>query len=160
MPSALFVFSFCYFHPSIHPSIYLHPLIRGRVTEGKLPFSWLHQPALTGVSWSIPSLCGDIVPPPDPHSALWPPPSWTCLEHLPGDATRWHPYQMLKPPQLAPFYAKEQRLYSESLSDDRASHPIPKGDAGHPPEKTPFWPIVSVISFFQSWLTLHDHWWG
>ena len=45
---------------------------------------------------------------------------------------------MPEPPQLALFYAKEQWLYSESLSDDRASHPIPKGDAGHPPEKTHF----------------------
>ena len=50
---------------------------------------------------------------------------------------------MPEPPQLAPFYAKEQRLYSESLSDDRASHPILKGDAGHAPEN-PFWPLVSV----------------
>ena len=45
---------------------------------------------------------------------------------------------MHEPPQLAPFYAKVQRLYSESLSDDQASHPIPKGDAYHPPEKTYF----------------------
>ena len=54
----------------------------------------------------------DIVPPPGPWSARWPPPGWTCLEHLPKEAIRWHPYKMPEPRQLASFYAKEQRLYS------------------------------------------------
>ncbi len=43
-----------------------------------------------------------------------PPPSWTSPEHHCREATRKHPYQMPKPPQLAPFNIKEQRLYSDS----------------------------------------------
>lgn len=37
-----------------------------------------------------------------------------------------------------PFYAQEQRLYSEALPDDWASHPTSKGDPSHPAEKTYF----------------------
>ena len=45
---------------------------------------------------------------------------------------------MPKPPQLAPFHTEEQRLYSESLPDGRASHPISEWDPSHPAEKTHF----------------------
>uniref|UniRef100_A0A8D0AE05 Regulator of telomere elongation helicase 1 n=1 Tax=Sander lucioperca TaxID=283035 RepID=A0A8D0AE05_SANLU len=34
------------------------------------------------------------VPPPSPGSSPRPPPSWTCLEHLPREAPRGHPYQI------------------------------------------------------------------
>ena len=64
------------------------------------------------------SQVGDVIPPPDPRSASGPPPRWTCLEHLSREAPSRHPTQMPEPPQLTPFDAKEQRLYSESLSDD------------------------------------------
>uniref|UniRef100_A0A8C9WWX7 Ig-like domain-containing protein n=1 Tax=Sander lucioperca TaxID=283035 RepID=A0A8C9WWX7_SANLU len=67
---------------------------------------------------AFPGQVGDIIPPPSPGSSPRPPPSWTCLEHLPREAPRGHPYQMPEPPQLAPFNAKEQRLYSELLTDD------------------------------------------
>ncbi|KAI3376923.1 hypothetical protein L3Q82_000021 [Scortum barcoo] len=44
-----------------------------------------------------------------------PPPGGTCLEHLAREASRGHPKQMPKPPQLTPLDVKEQRLYSELL---------------------------------------------
>ncbi|KAI3373072.1 hypothetical protein L3Q82_006339 [Scortum barcoo] len=47
-----------------------------------------------------------------------PPPGGTCLEHLPREASRGHPKQMPKPPQLTPLDAEEQRLYSELLPSD------------------------------------------
>ncbi|KAF1377287.1 hypothetical protein PFLUV_G00199170 [Perca fluviatilis] len=64
------------------------------------------------------------VSPPSLGSFLRPPPSWTSLEHPPPP--RGHPYQMPEPPQLAHFHAKEQRLYSDFLTVDGASHPISK----------------------------------
>ncbi|KAI3369337.1 hypothetical protein L3Q82_007461 [Scortum barcoo] len=52
-----------------------------------------------------------------------PPPGGTCLEHLPREASRGHPKQMPKPPQLTPLDAKEQRLYSELLPSDLSFSP-------------------------------------
>jgi len=48
----------------------------------------------TSSDWGIPrrSQHGDIIPPPGPGSAPWCPPNWTCLEHLPREAPRWHPH--------------------------------------------------------------------
>lgn len=47
----------------------------------------------------------------------------------------WHPFKIYKPPQLAPFYTKEQRLcLVVSLTDDWASHPITRGDTSHSPK--------------------------
>ncbi|KAI3355635.1 hypothetical protein L3Q82_004174 [Scortum barcoo] len=80
----------------------------------------------------------DIVSPACPGSSRRPPPGGTCLEHLPREASRGHPKQMPKPPQLTPLDAKEQRLYSELLPSDRASHPISKGAPSHPAEETHF----------------------
>ncbi|KAL6468581.1 hypothetical protein MHYP_G00221050 [Metynnis hypsauchen] len=54
------------------------------------------------------------------------------------EASRRHPNQMPEPPQLAPLDVKKQRLYSESLPDDRTSHPISKGESRHPAEETHF----------------------
>ncbi|CAI5670118.1 unnamed protein product [Oreochromis niloticus] len=45
---------------------------------------------------------------------------------------------MPEPPQLAPFDAEEQRLYSEPLPDGRTSHPVSKGEASHPSEEAHF----------------------
>ncbi|KAI3355662.1 hypothetical protein L3Q82_004257 [Scortum barcoo] len=42
----------------------------------------------------------DIVSPACPGSSPRPPPGGTCLEHLPREASRGHPKQMPKPPQL------------------------------------------------------------
>ncbi|KAI3354458.1 hypothetical protein L3Q82_018969, partial [Scortum barcoo] len=55
-----------------------------------------------------------------------------------GRRDRGHPKLMPKPPQLTPLNVKEQRLYSELLPSDRASHPISKGSASHPAEETHF----------------------
>ncbi|MEQ2223354.1 hypothetical protein ILYODFUR_035926 [Ilyodon furcidens] len=43
---------------------------------------------------------------------------------------------MPEPPKLAPLDVEKQQLYSESLLDDRASHPISKGEPRHPAEET------------------------
>ncbi|KAI3367910.1 hypothetical protein L3Q82_026737, partial [Scortum barcoo] len=64
----------------------------------------------------------DIVSPACPGSSPGPPPGGTCLEHLPREASRGHPKQMPKPPQLTPLDVKEQRLYSELLP-----RPVTKG---------------------------------
>ncbi|MEQ2255054.1 hypothetical protein ILYODFUR_009835 [Ilyodon furcidens] len=80
----------------------------------------------------------DIVPPACPGSFSGPPPGGTCPEHLTREASRTHPNQMPEPPQLAPLDVEKQRLYSEPLPDDRASHLISKGEPRHPAEETHF----------------------
>ncbi|MEQ2238440.1 hypothetical protein ILYODFUR_033092 [Ilyodon furcidens] len=54
-----------------------------------------------------------IVSPRCPGSSLGSPPSWTCPVLLPGDASAGYPYQMPKPPELAPVNVEEQQLYSK-----------------------------------------------
>ena len=39
-----------------------------------------------------------------------------------------YPHQMPEPPQLAPLNVEEQQLYSESLPDNRAPHPVSKAE--------------------------------
>lgn len=51
------------------------------------------------------------------QSAPCTPPSWTCWEDLPRETPKCHPYEMPEPPQLAPFYTKEQELHSEPIMD-------------------------------------------
>ncbi|KAF7645560.1 hypothetical protein LDENG_00201930 [Lucifuga dentata] len=45
---------------------------------------------------------------------------------------------MPEPPQLTPFDAEEQRLYSESLPNVQASHPVPETEPRHPTEEPHF----------------------
>ncbi|KAF7657877.1 hypothetical protein LDENG_00020730 [Lucifuga dentata] len=73
-----------------------------------------------------------------PGPAPEPPSSWTCPVDLPWEMAGGHSYQMLKPPQLTPFDAKKQWLYSESLPDISASHPIPEGEPRYPVEEPYF----------------------
>ncbi|XP_060798521.1 class I histocompatibility antigen, F10 alpha chain-like isoform X2 [Neoarius graeffei] len=80
----------------------------------------------------------DIVPPACPGSSPGPPPGGTCLEHLPREASRRHPKKMPEPPQLIPLDVEQQRLYSELLPNDCASHPISKGAPSHPAKETHF----------------------
>ena len=80
----------------------------------------------------------DIVSPTCPGSSPGSPPSGTCPEHLTRQASRRHPNQMPESPHLTPVNAEEQRFYSEPLPDDRASHPISKGEPRHPAEETHF----------------------
>ena len=61
------------------------------------------------------------------------------------EASRRHPDQMPEPPQLAPLEAEERRFYSELLPDDRASHPISKGE---PAEKAHFGRLYSQSRSF------------
>ncbi len=55
--------------------------------------------------------------------------SWKCPENLRRKVPRKHPDQM--PPQLAPFNAKEQRLYSELPLDVWVPYFISKGEPSH-----------------------------
>ncbi|KAI3375867.1 hypothetical protein L3Q82_004138 [Scortum barcoo] len=101
----------------------------------------------------------DIVSPACPGSSPRPPPGGTCLEHLPREASRGHPKQMPKPPQLTPLDAKEQRLYSELLPSDRASHPISKGAPSHPAEETHFgrlYPRSCPFGHYPKFMTIGE----
>ncbi|XDV11088.1 hypothetical protein PO909_000118 [Leuciscus waleckii] len=91
-----------------------------------------------GDTKAFPGQPGYIVPPACPWSSSGPPPVGTCPEHLPGKATRRHQEQMPEPPQLAPLDVEEQRLYSELLPSDRASHPLSNGSPSHPVENAHF----------------------
>ncbi|CAM4567741.1 unnamed protein product [Leuciscus chuanchicus] len=91
-----------------------------------------------GDTEAFPGQPGDTVSPACPRSSPGSPPSGTRPEHLPGKASRRHPEQMPEPPQLTPLDVEEQRLYSELLQSDRASHPISKGSPSHPAEKAHF----------------------
>lgn len=45
---------------------------------------------------------------------------------------------MPEQPQLVHLNVEKQRLYSELLPDDPASHPVPQGEPGHPAKETHF----------------------
>ncbi|KAI3356042.1 hypothetical protein L3Q82_017314 [Scortum barcoo] len=95
-----------------------------------------------------------------PGSSPRPPPGGTRLEHLPREASQGaSEIAMPKPPQLTPLDAKEQRLYSELLPNDRASHPISKGAPSHPAEEeTHFGRLYHPRSCpFRSLPKVHDH---
>ncbi|KAG1926104.1 hypothetical protein F2P79_025073 [Pimephales promelas] len=96
----------------------------------------------------------ETVSPACPRSSPGPPPSGTYPEHLPRKASRRHSEQMPEPPQLTPLYVEEQRLYSELLPSDRASHPISKGPPSHPAEKAHFGRLYPGSCPFG-----HDHRW-
>ncbi|KAI3368147.1 hypothetical protein L3Q82_007809 [Scortum barcoo] len=102
-------------HPSIHPSIHLDPGLGHRGSS----LSRDAQTSLTprhflqlfrGDPEAFPGQLRDIVSLACPRSSPGPPPGGTCLEHLPREASRGHPKQMPKPPQLTPLDVKEQRL--------------------------------------------------
>ncbi|CAM4549908.1 unnamed protein product [Leuciscus chuanchicus] len=134
-PAAMqqFGISFVCACPSIHPSIFFR--LSGAGSRGQqskqgcpdfpLPRHFLQ--LFRGDTEAFPGQPGDIVPPACPRSSPGSPPGGTCLEHLPGKASRRHPEKMPEPPQLAPLDVEEQRLYSELLPSDQASHPISKG---------------------------------
>lgn len=69
-----------------------------------------------------------------------------------------HPNQVLKLTQMAPFNAKEQQLYSESLADVRSPHPVSQAESRHPTEGGACRQFVSVISFLWSLPTAHEDW--
>ena len=61
---------------------------------------------------------------------------------------------MPEPSHLPPLDAEEQTLYSEPLPDDRASHPISKGEPRHPAEEAHFGRVL-VYSVTQKDLGPH-----
>ena len=75
------------------------------------------------------------------YSAQRPPPGETCPQQLPKEASGGHPNEMPQPPQLAPFEAEEQWLYTKpsELTEDRVPHPTPKGEPSHLSGEANFW---------------------
>ncbi len=129
---------------SIHSSIFFRLSgagSRGQQSKQRCPDFPLPRHFLQlfrGDTEAFPGQPGDIVSPACPRSSPGPPPGGTRPEHLPGKASRRHPEQMPEPPQLTPLDVEEQRLYSELLLSDWASHPISKGAPSHPTEKAHF----------------------
>ncbi len=129
---------------SIHPSIFFRLSGAGsrgqqskqRCPDFPLPSHFLQ--LFRGDTEAFPGQPGDIVSPACPRSSPGPPPGGTRPKHLPGKASRRHLEQMPEPPQLTPLDVEEQRLYSELLPSDWASHPISKGAPSHPTEKANF----------------------
>ncbi len=60
---------------------------------------------------------------------------------------------MSEPLQMAPFNTKEQRFYSESLTDDQTSHLVSEGDGSQPPEGT--FSMACIHDLILS--IIHDH---
>ena len=130
----------------LHPSSHCPPLIRGQVAEESRSSRALQ--ASFSPSNTLQLLLGDpeafpgqkryIIPPAGSGSASASPPSRTCPENLERQAPGRHPDQMPEPPQLTPFDAEEQRLYSELPPDVWAPHLISKAEPSHPPEETQF----------------------
>ncbi|MED6271780.1 hypothetical protein CHARACLAT_023791, partial [Characodon lateralis] len=65
---------------------------------------------------AFPGQSRDRVPPACPGPSPGPPPSGTCLEHLPREARWRHLIKMPVPSQLTPLDVEEERLYSELLT--------------------------------------------
>ena len=95
-----------------------------------------HSPAPPGGYWSVPQPKGTY----NASSE-----SWVCSrassqldvpENLQSAASRRHPNQMPEPPQLTPFIAKEQWLYSEFPLDGWAPCLISKAEPSQPPKET------------------------
>lgn len=102
---------------------------------------------------AFPGQCRDIVCLSSPRSASWPSTSWMWLEYLPRGMPRWYPYKMSKQSQLAIFYAKEQQLCFEPLTDDWVFKPIPKGDTSQSHEIAHFG-CLYLISLVMTLLSL------
>lgn len=117
---------------------------RGQIQTQKL--DWLNSPCFLLIINALQCFCQsrNAISPLSPRFAMWPLPSWMCLEHLPKEMLRWHWYEMPEPHQLAPFYAKEQQLYSKA-SPIKASHPITNGDLSH--TQTHAWHLFLILFF-------------
>ncbi len=135
---------YIYIYISIHLSIFFRLSgagSRGQQSKQRCPDFPLPRHFLQhfwGDTEAFPGQPGDIVSPACPRSSPGPPPGGTCPKHLPGKASMRHPEQIPEPPQLTLLDVEEQRLYSELLPSDWASHPISKGAPSHPTEKAHF----------------------
>ncbi|KAF7649936.1 hypothetical protein LDENG_00133850 [Lucifuga dentata] len=94
-----------------------------------------------------PGQMGYVIHPMCSGSAPGSPPSWTCPEYLQREMSRRYHNQMPKPPQLAPFNAKEQKFYFEPLRDFRTPYPMSEGEPSHPSKK---------INFSRLYLRFHS----
>ncbi len=81
---------------------------------------------------------GYVTPSACSGSALWSPPSWTCLEYLHREAFGRHQNKMPEPPQLTLFKVKKQWFYCELLLDVWASHSVSQGEPRHLVKETYF----------------------
>jgi len=135
----------------VHPSVrcLCHcPLIQGQVVKAvgsgekpRHPSSQRHSPSPPGGSQDVPRPEGIY----NLKREFWvcprASPRRTCPKNFQREATRTHPNQMPEPPQLSPFDAEEQRLYSEFPPIGLAPHSISKATylAQLPSEGNPLW---------------------
>lgn len=90
------------------------------------------------------------------------PPHRTCLEHLPKEASRGHPEQVLGSSQMTPFEATQQHIYSEILPNDWASHRVSEGSPSHPTEETYFghlYPRSCPFTHYAKFMTIASVGW-
>lgn len=66
---------------------------------------------------ALPGKMGNVIPPASPEPTPGPSPRWMCPEHQYRDVCQWRPNQILKPPQMSPFKAKDQEPSSEINMD-------------------------------------------
>lgn len=99
-----------------------------------------------GISRRSPGQQIDIIP---PGSALGSLSCWPSLEHFHRKASMTHPDQMPKPPQLAPLNGVDQKRYSESLQDVRASLPVSQGQPRHNRK------LISITLYPQTYFFSH-----
>lgn len=71
----------------------------------------------------------------------------------------WHPYQMTKPPQLNPFYAKEQCSFLSRWSHFWLISLLTLSLWEKPTTllKNKFWSLIFLILSFHSWSSVHDY---
>ncbi len=118
---------------SIHPSFFrrfLGPFTwqQAKQDSPDVPLSSSVFQLLLGDPEVFPSQMRYVIYPACSGSTLRSLTSWTSIRRHP----RRHPDQMLKPPQPAPFYVTEQRLYCELRPDIWAPYPISKGELRRP----------------------------
>ncbi len=125
----------------IHPysSTYLGPG-RGGSRQSEVVQTSLSPAMFSSSSWGI-LRCSQTrwdtqyISPSCSGSTMGSPTSWTYPENL---QKKTDPDQLPETPQLAPFDAKKQQLYSGLPPDAWAPYPVSKGEHSHPTEETHF----------------------
>ena len=149
----------CKFHPSIHPSIHLHPLIRGRVAEVAVPAGSPEPPFSRATSarsdWGIPRLSQASV-------EIYSPSTWSSVYPVASSQLDVPGTPPEGGEQVASLPDAQTTSTGSSLHKGAAALlRVPPGWPSFSPypyvrRRPPSWgnplrPLVSVISFFRSW---------
>lgn len=108
-------------HPSLHPFsfAYQEQGHKGRNPNREAQTHCPQPPPLLiqgNNTKTFPGQLRDVISPICPKSALGPPLSGICPEHLNQETHRRHPYQMCKPPQRAPFDEHVHQTTTKKIS--------------------------------------------